>query len=229
MNIIRTIALMLILTTAIPAYALQINAGGQGTVGADVPETLDVSADVSANASATGTMKSHTETDSASTAGAQVGPLVVTRASVVASDNANVASPSAVSTDADLAAYANTVVKNDENMDSTSLSSQEIALGYKERAHLFGFIPILMSVTAKVAADGSVSLQYPWYAFLTANDDATLRSSVEAAVSPTLGASTSAGFSVSQQAQVLAELHSAMKSSLDATLAAEAQASTSTH
>lgn len=225
MNYAKTTVLALILLTAVPAYALQVGVTGGSQTSVGVGDTLDVNADVSAGA--TGTMRSDAQTGSSSGASAEVGSVVVTRASINSNTDTTVSSAAAVSSSAELSAYASSVVKSDDNVSATSLSREAVSLAYKQRARLFGLFPVLITVTAKVEADGTIAIQYPWYSFLTTTVDASLRSSVETAIAPTASARTGGDLSASEQAQLLSELHSAMKSSLGASLTAEESASVS--
>jgi hypothetical protein len=230
MKFIRTVLIAVILVAAVPAYALQVQVGGDTQANDNGARgSLTVGADVSNHASATGSMESEAQAGSSSNDDTSSNAVVVTRSSIDASGGVatTISSPADVRSESDLSAYASSVVKSDDNMNSTSLSRSAVSLGYAERARLFGLIPLTINVTAEVASNGTVSLHYPWYAFLTTSDGTSLRSGIEAAVAPTIQAGGSTSLSATQQAQILAAMRNAMKSSLDASVAAEANASTS--
>ncbi|KKU77361.1 MAG: Cell wall surface anchor family protein [Parcubacteria group bacterium GW2011_GWA2_47_7] len=233
------IAATLLLSTT--AQALTVSGSGDASVGvgADSGNTIDVGATVYTNASTTGSASKQGNEGSASSASAsgessatiQATSLVLTRAdiSLGSGTNATVTAPTAVKTSADLSAYASTVLLGDENASALASSDTEVSFAYKQRAKLFGLIPIFVTATVHVSASGETSVSYPWYVFLATTDSASLTSDVEAATKATLssteGASTT--FSAAAQAQLLSEIHTAMKSNLEATLAAEGKATSS--
>ena len=219
------------------AQALAVDVSGNSSAQAGANTTGSVEADVyigtSASTGASGSGDEQGAEASASGNGkaettVQVGPIVLTRADVsLESDTrAKITVPGAVKTNADLSVYASSVFQADENVSAVASADTEVSLGYKQRAKLFGFIPMFVTATASVASDGKVRVSHPWYAFLATTDSASLKSDVEAATQATLSQNggADAKFSAAVQAQLLAEIHGAMKSNLQATLAAEGSA-----
>ena len=159
-------------------------------------------------------------------AGASGSAIVVTRGSA-SEDSATVSTASAVRTETDLAAYAATVVRSDENAERADLSSNNVSLRYKQRAYLLGIIPVYVTVTANVESDGSVSVSYPWYGFLLSSGErAELESELNAAVQGTVQSSASldaeGGLTTRAKAELLEKVHAALKQNLDASVAADA-------
>lgn len=203
------------------AHALSVGVGDNNTI--------TIGADVSANAGAT-TSNDSTGTGTQTSVSGSVGDsavLLVTKADADASAT-TISSPLSVQSKSDLSAYVSGAIRADADAGDAELSDNAVSLGYKQRAKLFGFIPVFVHAVATVHAGGETTVQYPWYAVFTTTDSASLRSDVEAATADTVSAQTHATFSASTQAQLLAEMKTAMKSHLQASLAADMQASTST-
>lgn len=57
--------------------------------------------------------------------------------------------------------------KQNERIQEITSDDESIGMRYRAEMRLFGFIPMERSVTAQVAADGEVEVDYPWYRFLT--------------------------------------------------------------
>ena len=191
MKYLRTMALAFALMIATPVSALDVGLAADSRTNINANGVLETSADVSVS----GGVRSEAATGPA---GGETDTVVVTRASVDSQTDvrSDVSSPSSVATSADLSAYASAILEKDDNVSAASLSREAVTLGYKERARLFGILPVLIDVKATVHSDGQVSLDYPWYAFLTIVDDTSIHSNVQAAVSSTLDASsTTASFS----------------------------------
>ncbi len=212
-------AVTAMLLTAAPALAkvtVDVNAATGVNVGSTTQ--IQINAEGSANAN-----------DNAPTAAgsAQSGATVTITRGDVDDDNGatvTVTTPSGVHTNADASAYASSVVKADENVSGVELTEKAVAVSYKTRARLFGLIPIFMTATAHVDASGEVTISYPWYAFLAAKDENSLKSDVGASVAASLAENAHATLTASEQAAILDQVRAAMESNLKATLAAEGSA-----
>ncbi len=207
------------------AQALTVGVSGDTSAGVDVVVPVSASASVTTNASTsasddTSAAGSMSDSQSASMEGGSV--ISITRADVSAAVGGGATvTPSSVQTGDTLSAYASSVVQTDADVDSARLSDSAVSLGYKARAKLFGIIPVFVNATATVNADGGTTISYPWYAFLATTNSDSLKTDVEAATASTVQANTSTSFSAQTQAQLLDEMHAAMKASLQASLAAE--------
>ncbi|MCR4325876.1 MAG: hypothetical protein NUV59_03695 [Patescibacteria group bacterium] len=220
-----------------------VGADADGIVDVNLDTSADVEAAADAQAAATGEQKTEEDAetggDAATSAsgdvqiGATIGAevsggtegssIVITRSSASADNTVAVTAPSSVSTSADLSAYASAVVETDENVDSAELSNEAVSLAYKVRAKLFGIFPVLMPATATVTASGETAIEYPWYSIFATIDSAeSLEAGVIDATATTLSANASTELSASAQAQLLNQIHAAMRSNLEASLAAEA-------
>src|SRR3990167_1635460 len=66
--------------------------------------------------------------------------------------------PSSVRTDADLQTYVNGEIEADSDLRAVEVSDS-VSVDYVQRAKLFGFIPVTVTVTTEVDADGKVSVR----------------------------------------------------------------------
>jgi hypothetical protein len=216
------------------AQALAVNVGGTSSTGVGLSSgEIGIDANVSGNANADMNTSSSSGSSSASgaattNAAVTVGPISITRADISAdtAPSATVHSAAQVQSNSDLSAYAKSVVQADPNVSAAMVSQTNVSLGYAQPAKLFGMFPISIDATVSVDSSGNTTVSYPWYAFLTNADSASLKSDVRAAVQPTISANGSGQttFSASEQAQLLAAMHDAVKSNLGASAAADATA-----
>ena len=219
----------LVLGAAPAAFAqnVYIDAGSDTSVGVDGAVDVNVGAQTQTNVGAT-----TSGTGGQSTAGsASAGAIVVTRGSA-SEDDATVSTASAVATESDLAAYAATVVRSDENAERAELSSDNVSLRYKQRAYLLGIIPIFATVTTTVESNGTVTVSYPWYGFLLSQEERVeLESDLNAAVQGVVQSSASLNaegeLTTRAQAQILEDVHAAMKQKLEASATADVSAGAS--
>jgi len=222
-----SIALFVVQTSG--ASALGVGLGTDASVRANVGSN---SVGVGAEATTTATTSHNpaasgngadVEAEIGTNALVQGGVLRMTRAEISArsesATSVRVDAPSSVQTEADLAAYATALLRSDENVGGVEASQEAVSLWYKARARLFGFIPIFVQAKGTVRTGGEASVDYPWYAFLATKNEALLRSDVEAAAQ--VAASARTEFDAATQANLIQALHVAMRSNLQAELAAE--------
>ncbi len=209
MKYITTASLVISLMLPVAAQALTIGVQGNASTGIGTAGIANVSDSASTGASVS----------------VDVTPIVITRADIGA--NTAVTAPTEVRSNSDLSAYASGMLKADTDANDAELSSSAVTLGYKEPAKLFGIIPMYVNVTATVNADGQTYLNYPWYTFFGVTDSDSLQASIETATATTVAAdaTASSGLSPAAQAQVLAEIHDAMKSNLQSSMAVNANVS----
>ena len=151
-------------------------------------------------------------------------------AQVVLTQNAagvTVTTPAQVQTQEDLSVYTHNAQAADAHVVAVQATEQNrVAVAYAHRAYLFGFIPVMATVTTSVTADASgaaqVTTSHPWWDFL-ATGDATVGATVKAA----LAGDTSIAAAVSGNASA-AEKAAAVQAILDANVAASASASAGT-
>lgn len=156
----------------------------------------------------------------------------VTRATVseFASTTANVTSAAVVETSEDLRAYVAGVIDADARIERTDLSSEAVTVVYQQPGRLFGFVPVSMTVTVTVDSSGDVTVDYPWYGFMVATEqsravaEATLENQMRTTLANVESAGSAAeGLSARAQAEILAELQSALSLQAEAGVGAEAQ------
>ncbi len=206
MNIIRnlatTTAMVLSLGLALPAAAqgaygaVDSTTQGQGTVdlgtarvGAEadvdvkVDASVETSSDSDSNSSDVRVQSADVNGDGQAdiTGDPDFDLLRITRVDVDAGTvGSSSVTPANVKTQADLSGFVAAQMKNDANISAVEAASESVAVTYKQRAKLFGFIPITLDATATVNADGRTKVSYPWYAFLAVTNKTDLESKIEA-------------------------------------------------
>lgn len=111
----------------------------------------------------------------------------------------------------ELRSYLNHLVKNDERVAEVQVSSTTVETRYALPARFMWSIPASIPAQVAVGADGSVTITYPWYAFLYSKQDDAIRNQLLQAASSTTGGGASTTLSASQQAHLLDEILSALK------------------
>lgn len=167
-------------------------------------------------------------------------PIVMTRADVASRGTAsagvtgNATSSAAVDTESSLQSYIAATMQADPNVDEVQASSDSVAVLYKVPAKFLGFIPVSVSATTMVGSDGSVTIRYPWWAFLFATDDqlktqiesrvdAALQSDANFSATSSAQADVNAFVNPSVRARVIGEVEAALRSSVG--LSADASSS----
>lgn len=214
--------------------ALVFSQGGHvyaQNVTSDVEAALDVNADLNGDNSGTGSDTSGSDdttatddhdsdkgSDDSMGAGvhATVGAgfnLSKDDASVRDSSGSQIAAES-VNTESDLEAYAASTLRASNTIENIDAGSDELRVKFKEPARFLWFIPFEMTSTVTVNADGSVSVNRPWYSFL-ASVDGDVKSDIESRVRTAL--ENESGLTARSQARVLAALSTALDGSGSAT------------
>ena len=229
-----TLALFAVLPFA--AQALSVGADTETNVSVNAGVGAGVSGSVSANSTSSAQTGAGSQGsvsgESENSAGVSAGLIYITRADADTGSGARV-EPASVRTDADLQAYVKGEIEADRGMQAVEVSDS-IAVDYAQRAKLFGFIPVTVTVTTVVDADGTVSVRYPWYGFLLAkaSGDADLKAKIQSRVdsvraTSSAGADVSAELDANAKARLINEVRSALKSALEAQLQAESSVSAS--
>ncbi len=226
-----------IVSFAPTAFAQGVNVGVDADVSVQVGGGTNGTASSSSSGSVSGSGQTNTGantttntsgSDDTETSGSVEGSgITITRATASDNSGVSISVPTMVETSSDLSAYASTVVNTDANVESAELSEEEVSVLYKQRARLFGFIPVFVPVKATVESNGDVSVKYPWYGFLVSKKErATLESQLSTAVTANANASLESGAELSSktQAWILDRIHATLKQNLDASLQAEANA-----
>lgn len=158
--------------------------------------------------------------------GLHLGSIIVSRGDVRSNAVAATSNDwSQVRSDSDLSGYIAAQIKSDDNLEKVKVSSDNVAVTYKQHARFLGFLPTTLKATAMVESDGNVSVSYPWYSFLyakTSNVDdveTNLKARVNAAFSAE-GDERGATVSGNTQAEVSAEARSEARARLVAEIRA---------
>jgi hypothetical protein len=202
-----------------PALALDVSASNATDV--------SVNAELKTKTEAKATTSSSANGSASSEASGGVSVIVFTRADIEGSGNGENISPASVQSNTDLSGYVAAQIASDENISEVETSPNSVSVTYMQRADLFGFIPMNVEATAIVRADGSIEVNYPWYAFMMLTNENELEAELQAAVagSSSIAASADAaadvGFSAATQSELIREVRSVMAASLSADLATE--------
>lgn len=220
MHKIATFVVLLGLT-AQPAFALKIDTGVD--VSAEAGTETGVYTTLESNASTTG---ANTEVHATAETEISTGPIVIT-ASDVDESEVTVTSTAEVNSKTELDSYARGVVKANVDIRDVSLSETAVAVSHKQKARLFGILPITVYARTHVESDGSVEVKFPWYAFASAKK-AAIESRVATAVRTSLptvtaDASASAKLSSHAQAEILEKTVAAMQAEAAVDAAAKAK------
>ncbi len=120
-------------------------------------------------------------------------------------------SPDHVATHLELRSFLNHIVKQDDRISDVHVSSSTIETHYEIPTKFLWSIPMSLTADVVMNTDGSVTVTYPWYAFLFATPDSDLSVRLPSA-SSTKGSTTS---SANSQAHLLDLLFINLKSSTE--------------
>lgn len=235
----KLLALAAVAIALAPAFAMASSLGGTVDVGASAGSGTSLTAgtgvDVNVNAgtnsgstSSPGSAQGSVTTDSS-------GMLMITAAD--AANDANmqgagtVTSSANVASDADFAAYAKSQMRAHATLKEVDSDGSSVSVKYAEPGRFLGVFPVTMTATAKVAADGSITISHPWYYFLTstAADDAAVKATLAqstvgmfhttpsaASEGATSTASAHATLTAQQKAAILATIRAVLATSVSA-------------
>jgi|GEM_PF-3352137 len=117
----------------------------------------------------------------------------------------------------ELRQFARAALQEDRNIENVHISSTTVRTEYPTRARFLGVVPANVKAQVDVNADGTVSVTFPWYAFLFATNKGELQSQVQNSVLSTLGISTTTAgapegqLTPQQQATVLDSIISTLR------------------
>lgn len=117
--------------------------------------------------------------------------------------------PEEVSNHGQLRSFLNHLLKEDDNINDVHVSSTTVETHYDVPAKLLWAIPAHVNASVTVNNDGTVSVTYPWYAFLFAKDGDLDGKLTQAVASSTANASTTV--SASLQAHLINAIFSILK------------------
>ena len=117
-----------------------------------------------------------------------------------------------VSNRGELRSFLNHMIKKDDHIADVHVSSTTIETHYEMPAKFLWAIPTSINADVVVNADGSVTVTYPWYAFLFAKDG-EIENTLTHALSSSAAETASTSASASVQAHLLNLLFSVLKDS----------------
>ncbi len=141
----------------------------------------------------------------------------------LAQENGN---PATIANKEDLDAYAQAAMQSDSAIAGMNFSTDAVEVRYKESAKFLALIPVTFTVVARADADGSVSVSYPWYSFLTVDNHDRIETELKIAVDNALrsrlvGSVQAAGkaetptFTAAESADIAGEMSRVLKTNVD--------------
>lgn len=182
--------------TSVPVHAQLLDA--DMSTGIIAPQG-DASATVRIEAGETATSGEEQSVDGplfdADASGDSMLELSVMRGSMSEDTNYGVTESHEVRSAAGLESYAAASVRADERLDSVAIADSQMRMTYRKEARFLGFVPGSVRTDVSVDADGQVTVDYPWYAFLFAKGESEdeLAARIQADVMAFSGASDDAG------------------------------------
>ncbi|MEK7135204.1 MAG: hypothetical protein AAB780_00665 [Patescibacteria group bacterium] len=152
--------------------------------------------------------------------------LNMDRAMLKADAEGEVVTPAkAVLTDSDLRAYAETALREDDNLEALSFTGDRVEVSYKQQGHFLALVPMTFKAKAVAKASGEVELNYPWYTFLNLDDKEKVKIELKIAVDNALSARAVGSvraegevvnpvFTPAESAEVAAQMHAILQKSL---------------
>lgn len=207
---------LVLATTLLPAAALARD-GGDSREGSTVNVSTHIGSDdgigeVSANSTTTATLRNDGEDesiDSGRDSQENDNEIEVDKESAH-NASTTIDAPEHVSNRGELRSFLNHVVKSDDRISDVRVSSSTIETHYQMPAKFLWTIPMNLTANVSVNSDGSVSVTYPWYAFLFAKHDSDLVAQLQQSAAST---GTTTTLSASAQAHLLNALFSNLKTS----------------
>lgn len=118
--------------------------------------------------------------------------------------------PEQVQNRGQLRSFLNHLVKADDRISDVLVSSTTVATSYTMPAKFLWAIPSNLTANISVGSDGTVTITYPWYAFLYAKNSDALEAQLNTALATS---STNASLSANVEAHLLNTLFSVLRNS----------------
>jgi len=115
-----------------------------------------------------------------------------------------------VNTSDDLRSFVQSSMQSDDNISAVSFADNDVSVSYKDHGRLIGFIPVTIDTMVTANADGTITVNYPWYGFLVAKDRESLQSDLDTNVGAMIRADRSS-WTAHRMAQIAARLSAALK------------------
>lgn len=157
-----------------------------------------------------------TTSDNSTNVSGSSSPLTLTQDDLSTLGSTTATTAGQVTSVNDLTAFEATSLRADPNVRSISLSQSSVQVSYDEQGQLFGFLPVVMPVTANVDPAGNVTVNYPWYGFLVSANKNALETALNAGVQTNISTQGLTVLTPSQEAAIAANIITAMKNRYDA-------------
>lgn len=209
---------------------VDVNVGGSAdtSVSGDAPVSDDENSDGSAGVTGNADVDASIDADSESAGDSDEGGMdaginaaleldqdAAASISVTAEDGTSMTAAD-VSTDEDLRVYAAAALQQDSHIEGVRASSDGVSVTYRVPARFLGFIPGSLAAQARVAGNGTVSIDYPWYRIFFALDDTDAEARLAAEVEALTAGNTSGTISASLGAQLIDRMSAALAASATA-------------
>jgi len=120
-------------------------------------------------------------------------------------------------------------VSSASSQPASALGENVVEVKHKESVKLLALLPITITVTARTYADGRVEVVYPWYSFLTINNEDKIKTELKVAVdnarrSMKVGSVQAEGevtnpvFSNEESVEITAEMDKVLQANFDGSL-----------
>lgn len=205
--------LVLALGVALPTFAQSVDLNADMRVETDVLEaTQETSVEAEATAgeqtsAEEGSDRTSSETEAQTT-------FSLTRSGLADIDTSASVSAETVTSGEDLRLYAASLMAEDDRFVRIDAAGEDLSLTHAYQVKLLGFIPWTMHLRTTVAADGSVSISYPWYRFMVTGIDDTRMQDVETRVEAAIASETASTTSASSSAHIRASALRALQGAL---------------
>jgi len=139
-------------------------------------------------------------------------PLVITRGNISADIKAAPISAADVKTQDDLADFVSGLLHKHPDLSTVDAAADHVAVTCKEPGLFLGMIPVSADMTVTTDASGNITISQPWWDFLPPAAASQQSDAIQVAVNSVLGknASGDSQLSLSQQAQLISSMESAM-------------------
>ncbi len=165
--------------------------------------------------------------------------IVVDNSTALSDTAVEITDFSKVKTEADLTNYANTLIKNDDNIKKISVTDENVAVRYGTEGKFLGIFTSHISTKATVLSNGDIKVTYPWYGFLFTKKNKLGNENVRAGLLSELGVKSSASeesaaaalsmqSSFSSRAKLLGTISNTLKKLSEAEVSVDESAETET-
>ena len=95
-----------------------------------------------------------------------------------------------VFTEEDLDAYAEATMKEDASVETLTFTKEMVELRYRQKGKFLALVSVNFPVRVRAHADGTVEVDYPWYSFITVDNEERIATEIKIAVDTALKSRT---------------------------------------